>query len=127
VNGIDVERIAQATLRELGVVGAVITVSADARPGEWRVDIQGGRGPDTMIGDQNANIFEGFAGDDVLMADDPEGLAAAIVATLADPQASARRAEAARHIADGHRAEHVMGALDGLWERARAGGRRRVS
>ena len=46
--GIDVERIAQATLRELGVVGAVITVSADARPGEWRVDIQGGRGPERL-------------------------------------------------------------------------------
>jgi hypothetical protein len=48
VNGIDVERIAQATLRELGVVGAVVTVSADARPGEWRVDIQGGRGPERL-------------------------------------------------------------------------------
>ena len=48
MNGIDVERIAQATLRELGVVGAVITVSADARPGEWRVDIQGGRGPESL-------------------------------------------------------------------------------
>ena len=48
MNGTDVERIAQATLRELGVVGAVITVSADTRPGEWRVDIQGGRGPECL-------------------------------------------------------------------------------
>ncbi len=40
-------------------------------------DIQGGRGPDTMIGDDNANIFEGFEGDDVLIggrgADDLRG------------------------------------------------------
>lgn len=48
MNGTDVERIAQATLRELGVVGAVITVSADTRPGEWRVDIQGGHGPECL-------------------------------------------------------------------------------
>ena len=40
----DVERIAQATLRELGAVDAVVTVTADARPGEWRVDIQGPSG-----------------------------------------------------------------------------------
>ena len=40
-------------------------------------DIQGGRGPDTMIGDDKANIFEGFDGDDVLIggrgADDLRG------------------------------------------------------
>ena len=48
MNGTDVERIAQATLRELGVVGAVVTVSADTRPGEWRVDIQGGPGPESL-------------------------------------------------------------------------------
>ncbi len=41
----DVERIAHVTLRELGVVGAVVTVTSDAQPGEWRVDIQGGGGP----------------------------------------------------------------------------------
>ena len=39
--------------------------------------IQGGRGPDTMIGDDKANIFEGFDGDDVLIggrgADDLRG------------------------------------------------------
>jgi len=46
VNQSDVERIAQATLRELGVVDAAVTVTAEGRPGEWRVDIQGrgGRG-----------------------------------------------------------------------------------
>ena len=44
MNQSDVERIAQATLRELGAVDAVVTVTADARPGEWRVDIQGSRG-----------------------------------------------------------------------------------
>ena len=41
----DVERIANATLRELGVVGTVVTVTSDTKPGEWRVDIQGGGGP----------------------------------------------------------------------------------
>ena len=45
MNQADVERIAQATLRELGVVGAVVTVTSDAHPGEWRIEIQGGRGP----------------------------------------------------------------------------------
>jgi hypothetical protein len=45
VNQSDVERIAHATLRELGVVGAIVTVTSDAQPGEWRVDIQGGGGP----------------------------------------------------------------------------------
>jgi uncharacterized membrane protein len=48
VNQSDVERIAQATLRELGVVDAVVTVTADARPGEWRVDIQGSRGREQL-------------------------------------------------------------------------------
>ena len=45
VNQDDVERIAQATLRELGVVGAVVTVTSAAHPGEWRIEIQGGHGP----------------------------------------------------------------------------------
>jgi len=48
VNQIDVERIAQAALRELGVVGAVVTVTSDARPGEWRVNIQGPAGPECL-------------------------------------------------------------------------------
>lgn len=41
MNQTDVERIARSTLRELGVVDAAVTVTSDARPGEWRVDIQG--------------------------------------------------------------------------------------
>lgn len=49
MNQADVERITQATLRELGVVGAVVTVTADARPGEWHIEVQGGRGPEHML------------------------------------------------------------------------------
>ena len=44
----DVERIAHATLRELGEVGAVVTVTSESRPGEWRVDIRGGKGPESL-------------------------------------------------------------------------------
>jgi hypothetical protein len=44
----DVERIARAALRELGVVGAVLTIAADGQPGQWRIDIQGGHGPDRL-------------------------------------------------------------------------------
>ena len=40
------ERIARATLRELGVVGVVVTIAAiDGQPGLFRIDIQGGHGP----------------------------------------------------------------------------------
>ena len=41
----DVERIARATLKELGVFGVVLTIAADGEPGHWRIDIQGGHGP----------------------------------------------------------------------------------
>jgi hypothetical protein len=41
----DVERIARATLRELGVVGAVLTIAPDIQPGQWRIDIAGTQGP----------------------------------------------------------------------------------
>lgn len=41
----DVERIARAALRELGVVGVVLTIVADSQPGQWRIDIKGGHGP----------------------------------------------------------------------------------
>ena len=41
----DVERIARATLKELGVFGVVLTIAADGQPGHWRIDIQGGHGP----------------------------------------------------------------------------------
>ena len=48
VNQADVERITHATLRELGVVDAIVTVTSEARPGEWRVEIQGGRGREKL-------------------------------------------------------------------------------
>jgi hypothetical protein len=42
----DVERIARATLKELGVFGAALTVTPDAsEPGYFHVEIQGTRGP----------------------------------------------------------------------------------
>jgi hypothetical protein len=41
----DVERIARAVLKELGVAGVGLTITADAQPGHWRIDIQGGHGP----------------------------------------------------------------------------------
>ncbi len=41
----DVERIAKAAMRDLGVPGAVLTVQADASAGHWRIDIKGGHGP----------------------------------------------------------------------------------
>ena len=41
----DVERIARATLKELGVFGATLIIAADSQPGHWRIDIQGGHGP----------------------------------------------------------------------------------
>jgi hypothetical protein len=44
----DVERIAHATMKELGVFGAVLTISQGAQPGHWRIDIRGGHGPDHL-------------------------------------------------------------------------------
>jgi len=41
----DVERIARATLKELGVFGVVLTIVPGGEPGHWRIDIQGGHGP----------------------------------------------------------------------------------
>ncbi len=41
------ERIARAALKELGAVGAVVTVVAD-QPGQWQIEIQGGRGPERL-------------------------------------------------------------------------------
>jgi hypothetical protein len=43
----DVERIARATLRELGVVGAVLTIAPDGH-GQWRIDIKGAHGPERL-------------------------------------------------------------------------------
>jgi hypothetical protein len=42
----EVERIARATLKELGVTTSRITVTADAmHPGQWRVEIEGAHDP----------------------------------------------------------------------------------
>jgi hypothetical protein len=40
----DVERIARAALRELGVIGTV-AIAPEAEAGGWRIDIHGGHGP----------------------------------------------------------------------------------
>ena len=37
----EVERIARAALKELGVASANITVTQDPQPGQWRVQIEG--------------------------------------------------------------------------------------
>jgi hypothetical protein len=44
----DVERIAHAALKELGVFGAVLTVTAGKQPGHWSIDIKGGHGPEHL-------------------------------------------------------------------------------
>jgi hypothetical protein len=42
----DVERIARATLRELGFSGTDLTVAAvDGQPGQFRIDLRGTQGP----------------------------------------------------------------------------------
>jgi hypothetical protein len=44
----DVERIARATLKELGLPSADLSVAMDA-PGQWRIDIRGqAHGPSTL-------------------------------------------------------------------------------
>lgn len=47
---IDLERIARATLRELGVPRADLNVApVEGQPGQWRIDIRGVRnGPNTL-------------------------------------------------------------------------------
>ena len=40
----DVERIARATLKELGV-GGDLTIVPDGQPGHWRIDLRGSSGP----------------------------------------------------------------------------------
>lgn len=43
------ERIARATLKDLGVFGAALTVTPDAsEPGYFQIDIQGTRGPERL-------------------------------------------------------------------------------
>jgi hypothetical protein len=46
----DVERIARATLRELGLVAPDLTITPVAgQPGQWRIDIRGNvHGPSTL-------------------------------------------------------------------------------
>ena len=45
----DVERIARATLKELGLPGANVTVQADGPPGHWRIHIKGdANGPSVL-------------------------------------------------------------------------------
>ena len=46
----DVERIARATLKELGVARAELTVApVDGHPGQWKIDIHGNtQGPGTL-------------------------------------------------------------------------------
>jgi hypothetical protein len=42
----DVERIARATLRDLGALVIELTVApVDGEPGEWRIDLKGASGP----------------------------------------------------------------------------------
>jgi hypothetical protein len=44
----DVERIALSALRELGVIGAVVTIAPETQTGHWRIDIRGGHGPEHL-------------------------------------------------------------------------------
>ena len=41
----DVERIARATMKELGVAGAEMVIApVEGQPGQWRIDIRGTKG-----------------------------------------------------------------------------------
>lgn len=45
----DVERIARAALKELGVPGADLTIERESQAGHWRIEIRGNnQGPDTL-------------------------------------------------------------------------------
>lgn len=63
----DVERIARATFKELGVGGVEMTiVSVDGQPGHWRIDIRGSRGIKIKCGEGSSaqwvrdQIFEQY-------------------------------------------------------------------
>ncbi len=65
----EVERIARATLRELGVATSSITVTQDPQPGQWRVQIGGGHanlkircGQGSTAQWVRAQIFEQYLG-----------------------------------------------------------------
>jgi glycosyltransferase involved in cell wall biosynthesis len=57
-------------------------------------------------------------GDEALVADDAADFAAAITATLADPQAAAARATRARRVAQAHHVDAAGPALEALWGEA---------
>lgn len=45
----DIERIARAALKELGMPGADLTIEQDPQSGHWRIDIRGvTNGPSTL-------------------------------------------------------------------------------
>lgn len=60
-------------------------------------------------------------GDQVRVADDAAGLAQAVSALLADPDAAVAMAARARPVADAVRASEVGSRLEDLWQRARVG------
>lgn len=44
----DVERIARAALKELGVGGSMMAVNADGAPGNWKIDLKASGGPSSL-------------------------------------------------------------------------------
>jgi hypothetical protein len=44
----DVERIARATLKELGIGGVDFTIAPDGAPGHWRIDVRSPQGPSRL-------------------------------------------------------------------------------
>ncbi len=44
----DVERIAHATLKELGFTGTETVAAVDGQPGQFRIDLRGAQGPDRI-------------------------------------------------------------------------------
>lgn len=45
----DVERIARAALKELGVPAPDLSIQSDGRPGSWRIEIRGNRNGPGML------------------------------------------------------------------------------
>jgi hypothetical protein len=44
----DVERIARATLKELGVGAGELTIAPGPRPGHWLIDVRGAQGANRL-------------------------------------------------------------------------------
>ena len=44
----DVERIARAALKELGIGGVDFTIAPDSRPGQWLIELRGAQGPSRL-------------------------------------------------------------------------------